>query len=110
MWADVTIPNDERLVGKELKLDLHVNATYPKAEGREFDNESNEFDHAATITLSAPGSGLLYYRLAWMGQTASLVLSLIAGVVLLIGCSALAAKARPCPQPQPTAPAPQPVA
>ncbi len=112
MWADVTIPSDERLAGKELKLELDVTATYPKAQGSEFNNELGQFHQATAVTLSPPGAGLLYWRLAWMGETASLLLTLTAGVILLMGCSALAARARPCPCPQPqvSAPAPQLVA
>ena len=93
MYAKVTVPADETLVGKSLNLELKVQANYPLAEGREFFEHQEEFQHRANLQLSAAGSGSQYFNAWLIGQISALASCLIGGFVLSSSARSLAARA-----------------
>jgi len=93
MYVKVTMPRDESLVGKTVALDLTVSANFPLAEGREFFEHQERFQHTTKLQLSAAGSGSQYFK-AWLtGQICSLVSCVIGGFVLCSSARSMAARA-----------------
>ncbi len=93
MYAKVTVPNDDSLAGKSLHLELKVQANYPLAEGREFFEHQEQFQHSTNLQLSAAGSGSQYFNAWLIGQISSLATCLIGGIVLCSSARALASRA-----------------
>ncbi|MFM9962399.1 MAG: hypothetical protein ACKV2Q_14390 [Planctomycetaceae bacterium] len=93
MWATVTIPDDAKLVGKTLNLDLTVMGTYPFREGMGFFNNQGQFHHVASLTVSGAQSGSVYLTSWWAGELLAAVLIFISFACFNANCKALRKRA-----------------
>lgn len=93
MYVKVAVPPDEAIAGKTLNLELKVQANYPLAEGREFFEHQEEFQHTTNLQLSAAGSGRQYFNAWLIGQISALASCIIGGFVLCTSARSLAARA-----------------
>ncbi len=95
MWAKLLLPDDKSWVGKTLKLNLQVAATFPVKVGNGFNDERQTFHQQTELTLSAPKSGQTYKNSWWIGQVVILVLIIAATSVLVGTCNALKTQGQP---------------
>ncbi len=83
LWMRVLLPNDARLEGKTLKLKMALNVTYPKLNGKSFDEVSESYSHTAEIPLSSTGAGGRYRSWWWGGFLGGVVLITISSIMLV---------------------------
>ncbi len=96
LYAYVRLPNDERLIGKTLQLQISMNVQFPQLQGsNQFINVTNNFTHTAPLVVSASKAGSNFVGLWWIGFVAGLVLTLAGGMTLALASAAFREKALP---------------
>lgn len=97
MWAYVKFPDDPRLAGKPLDLEIEMTVLYPKlgSSNSEYFNAYKNFSHRATVTLTPGKAGAAYLACWWFGVLAGCLLSIAGGITLPLASSAFRHKALP---------------
>lgn len=60
LWADVALPDDPRLVGSTIKVQVDMAVEYPSANGSTFDTVEGTMTATRRYTLAAPGASAAY--------------------------------------------------
>lgn len=96
LYAYVTFPNDERLIGKSLQLRINMNVRYPKLmSNSQYQDVMENYQYNTTVTLSKKAVGA-NYRVAWCyGMLGGLTLAVVGGLVLPFASRAFARRANP---------------
>jgi hypothetical protein len=96
LYAYVTFPNDERLIGKSLQLRINMNVRYPKLmSNSQYQDVMENYQYNTTVTLSKKAVGA-NYRVAWCyGMLGGLTLAVAGGLVLPFASRAFARRANP---------------
>jgi hypothetical protein len=79
-WIVLQVPDDAKLTGKTLDLDVYLHLTYPKLTGdKQFLDADGEFRRHTTLSLSDAHAGATYYSRWWAGMIAGGLLGIIGG-------------------------------
>ncbi len=82
IWAKVTIPDDEKLEGKTIQLDVEMDLLYPKVEGNMFNPHIESVKQTFPITLAKKGESSTYTSIWWGGLVGGTILGFIGGMIL----------------------------
>jgi hypothetical protein len=83
LWAQVTVPEDAALAGKQLNLRITLDVKYPASQGAlSFQDQYQTFGHTAVVNLASSHAGLYYLVLWWGGGAAGGMLVLLSGLLL----------------------------
>lgn len=86
IWADLTFPANDQLVGKTIKVTVDMRVLYPKAQGTQtFDDATTNTKLSAAFGFAPKGAADTYFLSYWA--------SVLGGVVLLVGGILLASRA-----------------
>ncbi len=89
VWATATLPNDPKLEGKTVQLEIEMDVLYPKVSGDQFFSHVDSVKQTFPLTLARKGEGATYGMLWWIGLAGGPVLGLIGALVLRGSNSAL---------------------
>lgn len=95
-WVRVDVPNDPKLAGKELRLDIAVRAKYPSSMGVFFDEKTQSFHTTTALRLATMAdAGDLYRKAWWVGLIGGPLWMVFVGLALRQFQLDLRAKALP---------------
>lgn len=79
LWVNLTVPDDPKIVGKEVDCDVQLNVTYPVAQGNSFDDQNRLVKQTMRLTLAPAHAGRQFVNYWWTALLGG------GGLVLLIG-------------------------
>ena len=95
LWAYVTIPDDSRLVGKTLELQINMRVNYPRLIGSDSydDSHMEAVSERHQIILSSPRSGTTSRMVWWFGVISGLFCFTVGGILLPMASNAFSKQA-----------------
>jgi hypothetical protein len=95
LWAYVMIPDDSRLVGKTLDLQINMRVNYPRLIGSDsYDDRHVEMvSERYQIVLSSARSGTTVRMVWWLGMVGGLLCFTVGGIILPMASSAFSKQA-----------------
>jgi hypothetical protein len=89
IWATATLPDDPKLEGKTVQLEVEMDVLYPKVSGDQFFSNVDSVKQTFPLALAKKGDGATYGLLWWIGLAGGPVLGLIGALILRGSNSAL---------------------
>ena len=84
-WVMIDVPEVADPAGKKLEVKMKLDLTYPEPkEVTGFQDKNATFTHSEPLVLATPGAGAQYMLLWWLATLASAVVTVTAGIVLMV--------------------------
>jgi hypothetical protein len=82
IWATAKLPDDPKLEGKIVQLEIEMDVLYPKVSGDQFFSNVDSVKKAFPLTLAKKGDGATYSMLWWIGLAGGPVLGFVGAMIL----------------------------
>jgi hypothetical protein len=81
LWVDLDLPDDSRLAGRTLTIQIDLHVSYPEVARGEFEDHQLDTTHTATLTLATEkNTEIIYLLIAFGGGLSGVMLTMLISV------------------------------